>query len=589
MVNNLSLARKIYTLWQYFPLNRKKQFFFVLILMLMTALAEIISIGAIIPFIYLISGNDQAISQSFIRGIGGVVYSQLYNSYNYLFYVASLFSLAIILATILRLVLLRFTVKLSFGVGADISAQMYRRTLYRPYQIQISTNTSEVIASVTGKSNAVIYGTVLPVLNIFSGLLIIAAISFALFYINPLVMAIVFTCFIFIYLVIFLIARKNLRQGGENISQESTRIVKILQEGLGGIRDILLDGTQEIFYGLYKRADKRLRDAQAVEVFVGQSPRYLVEMIGTLVLILVATITANHNMDDSISTVAFVAVIALGAQRLLPVMQQVFVSLASIQSNAASLTDILNLLDKKNSIHTNLPVNQMVFNNDIQFVGVSFAYDKQCGNTLSEVNFSIRKGDKVGVVGKTGSGKSTLIDILLGLLTPTSGHILIDGVRLGLDNCKNWQLRIAHVPQSIFLADSSVKENIAFGIPLNQINLDEVKKAAHIACIHMDIDSWDLKYDTVVGERGVRLSGGQIQRIGLARALYKKCDVLILDEATSALDLETEQEVIKGINDMNENVTVVSIAHRLTTLNNCNLILEVKNGVVICQKNNVSN
>lgn len=588
MVKNLSLTGKIYSLWQHFPSNRKKQFFFVLVLMLIAAMAEIISIGAIIPFIYLISGNDQAISQSFMEGVGGSVYAQLYNSDNYLFYVASLFSSAIVVATVLRLALLRFTVTLSFGVGADISAEMYRRTLYRPYQIQISTNTSEVIASVTGKSNSVIYGTVLPVLNIFSGILIIAAISFALFYINPLIMALVFTCFIFVYLFIFLIARKNLRQGGEKISQESTRIVKILQEGLGGIRDILLDGTQEIFCGLYKRADKRLRDAQAVEVFVGQSPRYLVEMIGTLLLILVASITASYGIDDSISTVAFVGVIALGAQRLLPVMQQVFASLASIQSNAASLTDVLNLLDKEDLININFPVKEMMFNNDIQFVGVSFAYSNDGANTLSDVNFSINKGDKVGVIGKTGSGKSTLVDILLGLLVPTSGYILIDGLRLDLDNCRKWQLQIAHVPQSIFLADSTIKENIAFGVPSHLINLDDVKRAARLACIAKDIDCWDLKYDTVVGERGIRLSGGQIQRIGLARALYKNCEVLILDEATSALDIETEQEIIDGINAMNQAVTVISIAHRLSTLNGCNLILEVKNGNVFCQKRNFS-
>ncbi len=586
MVRNLSLAEKVYSLWQHFPSIRKKQFFFVLVLMLMAALAEIISIGAIIPFIYLISGNDQAISQSFMDGVGGSVYAQLYNSENYLLYVASLFSSAIVVATVLRLALLRFTITLSFGVGADISAEMYRRTLYRPYQIQISTNTSEVIASVTGKSNSVIYGTVLPILNIFSGILIIAAISFALFYINPLIMALVFTCFFFIYLFIFLIAINNLRQGGEKISQESTRIVKILQEGLGGIRDILLDGTQEIFYGLYKRADKRLRDAQAVEVFVGQSPRYLVEMIGTLLLVLVASIIASYGMDDSISTVAFVGVIALGAQRLLPVMQQVFTSLASIQSNAASLADVLNLLDKENLIHTNFPVKEMTFNNDIQFVGVSFAYSNDGDNILSDVNFSINKGDKVGVIGKTGSGKSTLIDILLGLLVPTSGYILIDGLRLDLDNCRKWQLQIAHVPQSIFLADSTIKENIAFGVPSHLINLDDVKEAARLACIAKDIDCWDLKYETVVGERGIRLSGGQIQRIGLARALYKNCAVLILDEATSALDIETEQEIIDGINAVNQAVTVISIAHRLSTLNDCNLILEVKNGNVFCQRRN---
>lgn len=578
-----TLLSQILSLWLFFSPKRRHQFYFVLILIVVASIAEIVSIGAIIPFINLIEDKD-----NFFEKRGSSIFAQLIpgsisSSEEFLTYISIAFCIAIVIAAILRLVLLRAIIYLSFTVGAEISSEIYRKTLYQPYQAQISRNTSEVISSVTSKSNAVIYGILLPLLNIISGLILMISILATLFYVDPLMMGIIFIGFSSVYFLVFINSKRRLRRDGQCITKESTNLIKILQEGLGGVRDILIDGTQEIFCLMYAKADKNLRQAQAAAVFIGQGPRYLVEMLGTLLLIIIAYVSVRYSTDQSVSSIVFLGVIALGAQKLLPILQQIYSSLTSIQSNGGFLKDVLELLGQNNLKNLQVSNSPLIFNKSIELVGVSFAYNNSQPLILNDVSISIKKGDRVGVIGKTGEGKSTLLDILLGLIEPSIGYISIDKVRLEPSNYRQWQSRIAHVPQFIFLADTTVAENIAFGVPTQLIDLDRVKNAAKLAQISKDIESWSSRYSTVVGERGVRLSGGQRQRIGLARALYKDSDVLILDEATSSLDRETENLVITAINDLPKKITLISIAHRLSTLNGCNLIIKIEGGKVVCK------
>jgi ATP-binding cassette subfamily B protein len=273
--------------------------------------------------------------------------------------------------------------------------------------------------------------------------------------------------------------------------------------------------------------------------------------------------------------------LVLGSQRLLPIMQQAYGSWTSLQGSLSSLTDILNLLNQpmplkidQNSIR---PIN---FEKSIDFINVSFTYNENNSFTLNNISFNIKKGDRIGFVGTTGSGKSTILDIIMGLLVPTEGKIEIDGCPITAKNYRNWQSHIAHVPQSIFLSDSTILENIAFGVPSSKINSEEVVNAAKKAHIHDTIIELNEGYLTRVGERGIRLSGGQRQRIGIARALYKKADVIILDEATSALDNLTEQDVMSSIDQLEDNLTIIIVAHRITTLKSCDKIIELTNGQI---------
>jgi len=271
--------------------------------------------------------------------------------------------------------------------------------------------------------------------------------------------------------------------------------------------------------------------------------------------------------------------IALGAQRMLPILQQAYSSYTAIQSGQASLQDTLELLDQPLPDYADQPVAQTLpFCKSIRLNKLGFRYSQQTPYVLKQINLTITKGSRVGVIGTTGSGKSTLLDIVMGLLQPTDGKLEVDGQAVTPGNTRAWQAHIAHVPQAIYLADSTIEENIAFGVSKDQIDHRRVRQAAQQAQIAESIESWPKQYQTIVGERGVRLSGGQRQRIGIARALYKQADVIIFDEATSALDNETEFAVMRAIEGLSSDLTILIIAHRLTTLKNCAQIVELADG-----------
>jgi len=272
--------------------------------------------------------------------------------------------------------------------------------------------------------------------------------------------------------------------------------------------------------------------------------------------------------------------LAIGAQRMLPALQIAYSSWASIRGEMDSLWDIISFLDQKLPVQTEVTNQSSIpFNECIQLIGIAFRHGENPW-ILREISLRIEKGSRVGFIGVTGSGKSSLLDIIMGLLPATDGQIKIDDELLTSENHRQWHNRIAHVPQNIFLSDTSIEENIAFGIDRQMIDYERVKLAAKQAQIDNFIESLPNRYQTSVGERGIRLSGGQRQRIGIARALYKQADLLILDEATSALDTETEEQVMASIAALNKNLTVLTVAHRLSTLRDCSQIIELKGGIV---------
>jgi ATP-binding cassette subfamily B protein len=442
----------------------------------------------------------------------------------------------------------------------------------------VARNSSEVIDGISAKANSVISSIIQPLLNLISGSVMLSAILLILFSVQPLVALEAFGGFGLVYALIIWVTRKRLLSNSQRIARESTLVIKSLQEGLGGIRDVLIDGSQDTYCQIYRNADLPLRHAQGNNYFVAASPRYVMEALGMLIIAILAYSLAQQ--PDGIATaIPILGALALGAQRLLPVMQNAYASWSSIQGGQASLSDTLELLDQALPAYADQKnVEPLPFNQYIRLNRVSFRYSPQTRLILNKIDLRIAKGSRVGFIGTTGSGKSTLLDIVMGLLQPTDGAIEIDGNAITATNFRSWQIHIAHVPQAIFLADSSIEENIAFGLPKDRIDHDRVREAARQAQIADIIETWPEKYQTFVGERGVRLSGGQRQRIGIARALYKQSDVIIFDEATSALDNDTEQEVMQAIEGLDENITILIIAHRLTTLKNCTQIVELSEG-----------
>jgi ATP-binding cassette subfamily B protein len=400
---------------------------------------------------------------------------------------------------------------------------------------------------------------------------------------DPVIASLAGVGFGFSYVLITWLSRRQLRRNSYRIAREQTQVLKALQEGLGGIRDVLLDGVQSVYCDVFRRADLTLRRAQGSTVFIGGSPRYAMEALGMVVIAALAYFLSQQAGGISIA-LPILGMLALGAQRLLPCLQQLYYSWASITGYQVSLADTIALLDQPLPEEFLQPTTTPLFIQDaIRLDAVRFRYTGEGPWVLDGLNLVISKGARVGFVGSTGSGKSTTLDLLMGLLIPTEGQLLVDGQAVSGNRLSAWQRSIAHVPQSIYLADTTLAENIAFGIPAETIDMERVQRAARQAQIADFIEKSPEGYQAYVGERGVRLSGGQRQRIGIARALYKQASVLVLDEATSALDNSTEQSVMDAIGGLNSDLTILLIAHRITTVRHCDFIVELEHGRVVSQ------
>ncbi len=566
-------------LWHHLSRRRQKQFWLLLILMIIASLSEIMSVGAVLPFLGVLTAPDQIYQQTLMQPIIQIL--ELNEPSELILPLTILFIIAALSAGLIRLLLLYVMTRLSFATGADLSINIYRRTLYQEYTVHVSRNSSEVINSIITKTSTVINGIITPVLTFVSSIILFIGIMSALFLINFGVALSTFIGFGFLYWLVIRYTRKQLQNNSHIIADQSTQMIKSLQEGLGGIRDVLIDGSQKFYCELYRNADLPLRLASGNNLFISGSPKYIMEAIG---MTLIAGIAYVMTQQDSglVTAIPVLGSLALGAQRLLPALQQAYGSYSTIKGSKSSFEDVLNLLEQPLPEYVDQPLQKPItFQKEIKLKNINFRYSKESPWVLKNINLSLKKGDRIGFMGVTGSGKSTLLDIIMGLLPPTNGELIIDQQSINTKNRRAWLAHIAHVPQNIYLSDGSIVENIAFGVSKEKIDYQRVKKAAHQAQIAGLIEEWKDGYQTCVGERGVRLSGGQRQRIGIARAFYKNTSILIFDEATSALDNETEREVMKVIKDISKEITVFIIAHRLTTLKGCDNIVKLNKNYTV--------
>ncbi len=567
------ISQLLRRLWRHISTQRRRQFGLLLVLVVMATVAEILSIGAVLPFLGVLTAPGPVFAhpaaQPLIRVLGITQPSQL------LLPLTVLFGAAVLLSGSLRLLLLWASTRLTFATGADLSAAIYRRTLFQPYAVHVARNSSEVIDGISVKVWSVIYATILPSLTLVSSTVMLGAIVVAFLAAFPGIALSAFGGFALIYVLIIRLTRRRLQANGRRIADASTQVIRSLQEGLGGIRDVLIDGSQDAYCDVYRAADQPLRRAQGANYFITASPRFGVEAMGMLLIAVLAFVLAQQS-EGLTKAIPVLGALALGAQRMLPVLQQAYESWSGIRGGQAALQDTLDLLDQPLPQGAGGPAPvPLPFQRDIALCGLSFRYGPEAPWVLDGVDLRIAKGSRFGFIGTTGSGKSTLLDVVMALLHPVQGTLEVDGQVVTAANHRAWQAHIAHVPQAIFLSDSSIEENIAFGVPPAGIDADRVRMAARLAQLADTIDGWPQQYRTVVGERGVRISGGQRQRIGIARALYKRADVIILDEATSALDDATEQAVMEAIEGLPGQPTILMIAHRLSTLKNCTHVVEL--------------
>jgi ABC-type multidrug transport system fused ATPase/permease subunit len=578
MSSKPSILAMLRRLWRHVSPRRRLQFAVLFGLIKVASVMEIFSIGAVLPFLGVMIAPEHVYSHPQVQWIVEIL--GIHAAQELLFPMAAAFMVLVLLSTATRLLVIWATARLTFATGADFSIAIYQRTLYQPYAVHIARNSSEVITGITAKSYRLIHNALLPALTILSSTIMIIMVMSALLAIRPLVSVIAFGGFAGIYVGVIFLVKRRLSRDSELIARETSQIMKTLQEGLGGIRDVIIDSSQDQYCQTYRNADLPLRRADAESTFISLSPRLVVEAMG-MVLIVVLAMWLNRQPGGLSTAIPILGALAIGAQRLLPVLQQAYGAWVSIQGNVASVNDAIDLLDQPLPDWALEPVPPpLPYQQRIELRQVSYRYGDGMPEVLQGIGLVIRKGEKIGFIGSTGSGKSTLLDLLMGLLTPTQGQLLIDGEAIGVQNVRAWQACIAHVPQAIFLTDASVEENIAFGVPKSSIDPGRVREAARRAQIADVIEALPEGYASPVGERGVRLSGGQRQRIGIARALYKRASVIVLDEATSALDSATEEAVMSAIAELGPEVTVLMIAHRLTTLSTCDRIIELSEGVI---------
>lgn len=580
IMQDIKLINLVMRLWLYIDRRRKRQFFVLLALMLAASFLEILTVGAIIPFLGVLLSPEKFISEK-------QIYDELHffssdKEINLALLITIIFCLLVLISGIVRYLLLWVNTRFSFSLGSDISTDIYRRVLCQPYSYHISQNTSEIINAVMIRANGAITLVLHPVLNmIISIILLLIAIIFmsiVSFKLTFLILLIV----TFFYISIAKYTRNKLLINGEKISKLSNKQLKHLQEGCGGIRDVIIGSNQNYFIKLFEIADKSLRFAQGQNLIIGNTPRYIIETGSTLVIALAAFILMSDRQQLLIQ-IPTLTVVIISLQKILVQVQILYSSWVILKGNESSLKDTINLLESESKVSTSKQI--LKFNRNIRLKNINLIYGSQKHPVLEGVNLEIIKGSIFGIIGKTGAGKSSILDVLMGLTEPSSGCLYVDDFRINHQTISAWQGNISHVPQSIYLADTSVLENIAFGVDIDKIDIEKAKNAAEIAQIANVIDTWDSGYNTIVGERGSRISGGQRQRIGIARAIYKNANILILDEATNALDLETENKVMQSLCDLAKSgKTIIIVSHSEAILKYCHYIYNASTGIT---KNNL--
>ena len=570
-MSNKNIIKRLYKI---LSKRRKIQFGYLVILMVMASIMEGATIAASIPFLEMMTNRE--ILSNYTQYVNLKKYFGELNESNIQVIITVIFSAAVIMSAALRLFFLWLLTKISFETGVDLSVEIYEKTLFAEYLDHIERNSSEIVTAVYSKATDLVYLLIMPFLNIIASSVILIAITGSLMIVNLKFTVMAFTGLVLIYFIVQKITQNKLDRNSEDMSIYSVKVIQTLQEGMGAIRDVIIGNKHQTYIKKYQRNVIPLRRAQASNSFIGGAPRYLAESIAiTFIALMALYYTRNENIEN---TLPLIGALALGAQRMLPLAQQIFGSIAAIRGGKKSLEDALDLLEKNylNERREN-GEKEIIFNNIIEIKSLEYNYPNREIKIFNKLSLSIHKGEIFGIIGKSGGGKSTLLDILMGLIFAKAGKVLVDGKEINTSNVTKWYQKISHVPQKIFLIDGTIEENIIFDEVVlgEKVDYKLLKKVCEISALSELIESLPNGLKTNIGEGGAKLSGGQKQRIGIARALYRTSEILILDEATSALDTMTEKFILNGIKNHKKDITVIMVTHRMETLKWCDTVFNL--------------
>lgn len=562
--------------------DQRKRFFILQILLIIMTVAEVVSIFSITPFMAIVGDPSILQRENFLSML--YLKSNLDEPYEFIFYLGLVVLTILTISAFISIFITWRLAMFATKIGVEIGDSLYSHYLNQDWLFHTKENSSNLTKKIANEATRLTTEFILPLMYVNARFFLTLLIVLMLFLYDPIILIISLIVFSSAYIIIFKLARRRLETNSKDISDMFSERFKLMNEGFGGIKEVLLLDRSDFFKKRFIKTGKKLSNGLGVNRAVALIPRYFMELVGfASMVILVIYLISNYKGNLGL-IMPILSIYAIAGVKLLPALQQIYNGIATAKGNLSAYESIReDLINIKTVTVQKVEANQQVWskNNEISLKNITFNYPEKKTIALKNISLVIKPNTTVGFVGTSGSGKSTLIDVIIGLIKPQQGEILIDGIPLIKKNLRAWQNKIGIVPQTIFLTEGTIVENVAFGIPDDLINHEQVKKALKLA----HLEEWVLELEngiySKVGERGIQLSGGQRQRIGIARALYYEADVLVFDEATSALDGITEKAIINAIHDLTGKKTVIMIAHKLGILKKCDQIFLMNKGSIV--------
>ena len=552
--------------------KRKNQLFFLLLLMLSLSFAEAMSLASIVPLVGVFLNPEVFFTNPRFNFF--IDFFNITNNEELFFSITIIFTSLIIISFAIRILFLYLVHNITFFTEADFKAKIFKYNINQSYSYHLKQSSNIVISNLMQKTSSIAI-FINCILQMVSSITIAIFIVTVLLLIEPFITIVVSGIVISFFMCIFFFKRKKLIQQGKEISTNQDKVVSIFQDSIGYFSETILYSLQNIFIKKFNIATYKIAKNFSHNYNLRESPRIYLEYI-TLLLLVFVLIFFNQSNSDILVDIGIIAALGLGAQKILPLINRIHSSYATMKSIGIQVLNILDLLDlSKDKLINNISNETITLKDSIKLKNINFSYDPNQKLILKNINLEIKKGSNVGIKGTTGSGKTTLGHLIVGLLNPTNGQLIIDDIIINDQNKNSWQKNISIIPQTTFLHDVSITENIAIGVELKNINMDKIKSAVKLAQMSDFIDNLPEKYETRVGERGVRLSGGQRQRIAIARALYREAKIILFDEATNQLDIDTESSIMNSISHLDKEITVIFISHQISTLKNCDQIIDL--------------
>jgi ABC-type multidrug transport system fused ATPase/permease subunit len=551
----------------------------ILLWILIAAMLEVVGVASIAPFMLVISSPEMIHDNIYLSTLYQAL--DVYSNDEFIVLLGVIVIVMLFISNGVQAFVTWKVIDFSQNMQHKLRVRLLQKYLYQPYGFFLDRNTSELGKNIVNEVDSAVSGVIMQSLLIISKSAVVIFIFGLVLFVDPLTA--IFTTVVLgaFYWIVFKLVKDRLHAIGTARTLATSQIFKISNEAMSGIKEIKLHNGEDEFTNRFSSPSKNQASYSIQSTTIAGLPRYLLEVVTFSGIIAIAVLSTTIGNIDSSKVIPMLSLYAMAGYRLMPALQGIYSGLAVLKYNIPVFNILVNDFSQetlKTKVDRQLPV---TFTNKLLLKDVSFSYKNSKYMAIKKVNIEIPHNATIGLVGLTGSGKTTLIDILLGLLIPKDGCIVVDGIQINKNNVSGWQKNLGYVPQSVYLTDDTIESNIAFSVAKKEIDKKQVIEAAKMANLDQFILTLPKKYETIIGERGVRLSGGQCQRIGIARALYNNPSVLVLDEATSALDNITESIVMGAINNLSHRKTIIMIAHRLSTVKECDIIYMMDGGKII--------